>query len=146
MAAVNDGFVKVFRQIDQFDDREARDPQQLFIGWIRRIMVNTAIDQLRRKSMLPEIGSIPDHVWDIRDEAADADTQILYKELILQIKKLPPSYRIVFNMYVIDGFSHSEIAASLGMSIGTSKSSLSRARAILQKYVQKMEDAAAWSM
>ncbi|HSZ84499.1 MAG TPA: sigma-70 region 4 domain-containing protein, partial [Puia sp.] len=58
-----------------------------------------------------------------------------YKELIKEVKKLPPSYRAVFNMYVIDGFTHQEIANSLGISVGASKSNLSKARALLQKKI-----------
>lgn len=139
--AVNDGFVKLFSKLEQFDYSEAIDTQQLFMGWMRRIMINTSIDRLRKKSLLPEIGAMPDEIWDVKDDSADADQALLYKDLIVQIKRLPPTYRIVFNMYVIDGYTHSEIADKLGMSVGTSKSNLSRARALLQQYVRKMEEA-----
>jgi RNA polymerase sigma-70 factor (ECF subfamily) len=70
----------------------------------------------------------------------DADQQLLYKQLITLVKELPPSYRIVFNMYEIDGFSHPEIAEILRIPVGTSKSNLSRAKAILQNKIRKSEE------
>jgi RNA polymerase sigma factor (sigma-70 family) len=134
---VNDGFVKIFRNIDTFECTNDIDFEKILFGWIRRIMVNTAIDELRRNNMIPEIGGIPDSVWEEPDRSGSADQLILYKELVSQIKSLPPSYRAVFNMFVIDGLSHQEIGKVLGISVGTSKSSLSKARAQLQKIIQK---------
>ncbi|HET7899364.1 MAG TPA: sigma-70 region 4 domain-containing protein, partial [Flavisolibacter sp.] len=64
---------------------------------------------------------------------------VLYKELILQVKKLSPAYRAVFNLFVIDGFSHQEIAEKLGISVGASKSNLAKARMVLQKFIEKNE-------
>lgn len=83
------------------------------------------------------MNDIPDYVWQVQESVDTSDMTILYKELIRYIKVLPPSYRSVFNLYVIDGFSHQEIARLLGISVGTSKSSLSKARQILQKYLKK---------
>lgn len=134
---VNDGFVKIFRNIDTFECANDIDFEKILFGWIRRIMVNTAIDELRRNNMMPEIGGIPDSVWEEPDRSGSADQLILYKELVSEIKSLPPSYRAVFNMFVIDGLSHQEIAKVLGISVGTSKSSLSKARTQLQKIIQK---------
>lgn len=105
------------------------------MGWMRRIMINTAIDELRKQNMMPEIGALPEYIWEEPDKNGAADHLVLYKELITEIKKLPPSYRLVFNMYVIDGFSHNEIAEQLGISVGTSKSSLFKARIHLQKFI-----------
>lgn len=107
------------------------------MGWMKRIMVNTAIDELRRQNLMPEIGSMPDSIWEEPDRTQFADNMVLYKELISEVKKLPPSYRVVFNMYVIDGFTHQEIADRLGISVGTSKSSLSKARLHLQKFINR---------
>jgi RNA polymerase sigma factor (sigma-70 family) len=107
------------------------------MGWMRRILVNTAIDELRKQHMMPEIGALPDGIWNEPDASGNADQVVLYKELITEIKRLPPSYRVVFNMYVIDGFSHQEIAEQLGISVGTSKSSLFKARMHLQKYLNR---------
>ena len=86
---------------------------------------------------MPEIGGLPDHIWELQDRSQQADRIVLYKELICQVKKLPPSYRLAFNMYVIDGFSHQEIAEKLGISIGTSKSNLAKARIQLKKFIDK---------
>jgi RNA polymerase sigma-70 factor (ECF subfamily) len=91
--------------------------------------------------MNSEIGGIPEYVWEQTDNSQRADQHLLYKELIIQIKKLPPMYRTVFNMYVIDGCTHFEIADKLGISVGTSKSNLSRARAMMQKIIKGKEKA-----
>ena len=111
------------------------------MGYIKRIMINCAIDELRRNKMTPEIGGIPDYVWNISSKDHDADQQLLYKELIILVKNLQPQYRAVFNMYVIDGFNHLEIADKLRISVGTSKSCLSRARMLIQKNIKKNENA-----
>ena len=132
----NDGFVKVFKNIKSFDYNKDEEIQKVLMGWMRRIMVNTAIDELRKNYMMPEIGALPAHIWEEPDLSGGADQIVLYKELIVEIKKLPPSYRIVFNMYVIDGFSHNEIAEQLKISVGTSKSSLFKARMHLQKFIK----------
>lgn len=136
---VNDGFVKIFRSFKKFEYAENDHVEKIWMGWIKRIMINTAIDELRRSNMMPEIGSLPDHIWQLQDNSQRADQKILYKELICQVKKLPPSYRVAFNMYAIDGFSHAEIAERLGISIGASKSNLAKARMQLRKFLDKEE-------
>ena len=140
----NDGFVKLLNHFSSFKCEEIENLEKVLMGWIRRIMINTSIDELRKGKLLPEIGLIPDDIWEIPD-IGQADQLILYKDLILIIKRLPPQYRIVFNMYVIDGFSHHEIADALSISVGTSKSSLSRARALLQKFIHEEEKVTVWS-
>ncbi|MBD0369018.1 MAG: sigma-70 region 4 domain-containing protein, partial [Flavisolibacter sp.] len=75
--------------------------------------------------------------WFEADKNQNADQQLLYKELMLQVKRLTPSYRTVFNLYVIDGYSHQEIAEQLGISIGTSKSNLFKAKSYLQNIINK---------
>jgi RNA polymerase sigma-70 factor (ECF subfamily) len=107
------------------------------MGWMKRILINTAIDELRRQQAMPEIGELPDYIWEEMDRSQNADQMILYKELIWEVKRLPPSYRNVFNMFVIDGFSHNEIANVLGISEGTSKSALAKAKAHLKKFLGK---------
>ena len=116
------------------------DNEKILMGWLKRIMINTSIDELRKGNMLPQIGGIPDHVWDITEKNDDADQVVMYNDLIVLIKELPPAYCTVFNLYVIDGYTHSEIADKLNMPIGTSKSNLSRARMLLQKSIEKMEE------
>lgn len=136
---VNDGFVKVFKKLDSFHYEETVNPERMLMGWMRTIMINTAIDRLRKDTFLPEIGIVNEDIW-IEDKTQSADQSLLYKELILKIKKLPPGYRAVFNMYVIDGFSHQQIADTLKISVGTSKSNLSKARVLLQGFIKKGEN------
>ena len=124
-------FTRVFDKIDQFKGEGS------FEGWIRRIVVNEALTCLRRqRSMYLEA------------ELQQADYQLNYRnledhleaeDLMQLINALPTGYRIVFNMYAIDGYSHKEIADSLGISENTSKSQLSRARTYLQKALKEQE-------
>jgi RNA polymerase sigma factor (sigma-70 family) len=136
---VNDGFVKVFRNFSKFEFRDTENLEMILMGWMRMIMINTAIDQLRKNNFLPEIGVISESVWQHEDKSQSSDQTLMYKELVKEIKKLPPSYRTVFNLYVIDGFTHQEIANQLGISVGTSKSNLSKARVLLQKIIKTNE-------
>lgn len=136
---VNDGFVKVFRNIGRFLMDDPEHMEQRFMGWMKKIMINTAIDELRKHNMIVEIGGIPDHVWQTADHSLSPDQALLYKELVSLVKQLPPSYRAVFNMVVVDGWTHHEAADALGISVSTSKSNLSRARVILQKHIRDRE-------
>jgi RNA polymerase sigma factor (sigma-70 family) len=131
----NDGFVKVFRHIEKFDYREKYSPEGLLMAWIKQIIINLSIDELRKNKRILEMGSLPENVWEIPDSDPGADALLLFKDLIIHVKNLPSKYRTVFNMYVIDGFTHLEIAKYLGITIGTSKSNLSRARGIIQKNI-----------
>ena len=133
---VNDGFVKVFGKLNLFKCDPSLNLEMILMGWMRRIMINTAIDRLRKDNFLPEIGQIQENIW-LEDHSQASDQNLLYKELIKVIKKLPPGYRAVFNLYVIDGYSHQEIANKLNIAVGTSKSNLSKARTLLQKFIKK---------
>ena len=137
---VNDGFVKVFRSFSKFEYKTSESLEMMLMGWMRTIMINTAIDHLRKNNFLPEIGDISETIWMHEDKSQGSDHTLLYKELVKEIKKLPPSYRTVFNMYVIDGLTHQEIANALGISVGTSKSNLSKARVILQKIIKNNDE------
>jgi RNA polymerase sigma factor (sigma-70 family) len=139
---VNDGFVKIFRNMSRFVTDDYEHLEQRFMGWLKKIMINCSIDELRRNSMIAEIGGIPEHVWEVADRSHSADQSLLYKELISLVKKLPPAYRAVFNMVVIDGMTHHEVASLLDISVGTSKSNLSRARVLLQKNIKDLEASA----
>lgn len=143
---VNDGFVKVFRNMHRFTCDDQMNVEQRFMGWMKKIMINSAIDELRRNNMIAEIGGIPDHAWEVPDNGPMPDQSVLYKELITVIKQLPPSYRTVFNMVVLDGLTHHEVASVLGISVGTSKSNLSRARTLLQKHIKDREAPEACNM
>jgi len=134
---VNDAFVKLFRHISQFTSDTEGEMEPRLMAWIKKIVVNTAIDELRKNNLMPQIGGIPENSWDEPGGSAGADNMVLYKELITHVKSLPPSYGAVFNMYVIDGYSHPEIAEQLGISVGTSKSNLFKAKAYLQKLINK---------
>jgi RNA polymerase sigma factor (sigma-70 family) len=138
---MNDGFVKLFNGFHKFKMGPDDDNEKMLMGFIKRIMINTAIDELRKGSMLPEIGGIPEHVWSVPAESTNADQLLLYKDLITIVKGLPPQYRMVFNLYVIDGYSHLEIADMLNISVGTSKSNLSRARSLLQAHIHRITSA-----
>lgn len=135
---VNDSFVKLFTHFPKFEVEDEADSPKRLMGWLKKILINTCIDELRKGDMLPEIGGIPDHVWE-KGEGPQADQVALYNDLIALVKTLPPMYRTVFNLYVIDGYNHNEIASLLKISVGTSKSALSRARAVLQNSIQKTE-------
>lgn len=136
---VNDGFVKVFRNFENFTKVAEEDTEKVVIGWLKKIMINTAIDELRKNKMMPEIGGIPEYVWESSDNLFDADQLQLYKELIILIKELPPAYRTVFNLFVIEGYNHYEIAYLMKIPVGTSKSNLSRARQLLQIRIKESE-------
>lgn len=137
---VTDGFIKAFNHFDKFKKCEEENLEKVFMCWLKTIMINCSIDELRRSSLLPEMGSIPEEAWQLSDKSQDADQMMLYKNLIILIKELPPHYRLVFNMYVLDGYTHSEIAGILHIPVSTSKSSLSRARVLLQKSIKKTEE------
>ena len=119
------GFVKVFRALDQYRHEGS------FEGWIRRIMVNEALGQLRRKEPLHL--AIDDVPATAAVTPATADTQLQADDMLALLAALPAGYRTVFNLYALEGYSHPEIAELLGISEGTSKSQLSKARAMLQR-------------
>jgi RNA polymerase sigma factor (sigma-70 family) len=129
---LQEGFIKVFKKMGSFRNEGS------FEGWIRRIFVNTAIEHFRKKAYLQPIteweeNTIEGKYLSILDELAEQD-------IIGLIQKLSPGYRTVFNMYVVEGYTHREISELLGISEGTSKSQLSRAKLILQDLVQMYID------
>jgi len=134
---VNDSFVKIFNSLAKFHlTKERTDTEKILMGWMKRILINSAIDELRRQQSIPEIGELPEYIWEEYDRSHNADQLVLYKELISEVKRLPPSYRTVFNLFVIDGFSHNEIAGMLGISEGTSKSALAKAKGQLKRFLE----------
>jgi RNA polymerase sigma-70 factor (ECF subfamily) len=133
---VNDSFVKIFNSLSKINlSKDNLDTEKILMGWMKRILINTAIDELRRNQSAPEICELPDYIWEENDRTQNSDQRLLYKELICEVKRLPQSYRAVFNLFVIDGFSHNEIARMLGISEGTSKSALAKAKAQLKKFI-----------
>jgi RNA polymerase sigma factor (sigma-70 family) len=129
ITVVNDSFLKVFRHIRKYDTAQPFEP------WFRRIVINTAINYLKKKHKLKREVSMQEAGGLSARE--DILSRIGYKELMAMVQSLSVMYRTVFNMYVIDGFKHKEIAQSLGISEGTSKSNLTRARARLQEMINK---------
>ena len=125
---LQEGFIKVFEFIQQY---KFNGP---FEGWVRKIMVNCALEKYRSKRQMHAVVNIDTiAVEQIGNE--DIISQIGTKELLKMVQQLSPAYRTIFNLYVLEGMKHREIAAHLGISEGTSKSNLSDARAFLQKAV-----------
>ena len=136
---LNDGFLKIFREIHHYQPAYA-DVISSFKGWLRKIMVYTAIDHFRKNQkhqMVTELDNVIYHLPTVREDAID---KLSYDEIIRAIQELSPGYRTVFNLFVIEGLSHEEIAGKLGISTGTSKSNLSKARRQLQKILFKKND------
>ena len=126
---LQEGFIKVFKYISKFGFEGS------FEGWIRKIMVNTALTKITRYSYNEEVALVHSNlpVYDYGDVIAEMSA----KELKAHINALPDGYRLVFNMYVIEGFSHKEIADSLNISEATSRSQLLKARLALQQKLKK---------
>jgi RNA polymerase sigma factor (sigma-70 family) len=135
--AANDAFIKIFKGFKKFEIRDPENIEAMLLGWMRKIVINVSIDYMRKESLMAKHAFISDSMWLQPDASNRGDNQLMYKELISLIRKLSPAYRVVFNLHVIDGYSHQEIAAMLGISPGTSKSNLAKARAFLQKFLIK---------
>ncbi len=112
--AANDAFVKIFKAIHNFEIRNADNLEAMLSGWIKRIVVNASIDYMSKESLVPQMSELPEAVWKKHDAEASGESKLVYKELIVLIRKLSPAYRVVFNLYVIDGYTHAEIAQMLG--------------------------------
>lgn len=125
---LQEGFIKVYRNLGKYRGDGS------FEGWIRRIFVNTSIEYFRKKSAVLT-GLSEREEKNIEDADISALDQLAEKDIIRFIQELSPGYKTVFNLYVVEGYSHREIADMLGISEGTSKSQLARAKGILQKKV-----------
>jgi len=127
---LQEGFIKIFQNLHSYKHEGS------FEGWLRRIVVNTALEKYRAKHNLYRVDDI-DSIDEPQAEPDNEDyTGIDAADLLYIIRELPPKYRMVFNLYAIEGYSHKEISKMLKISEGTSKSNLSRARVILQKKVK----------
>ena len=127
---LQDGFLKVFTNIKSYSGSGS------FEGWIRKIIINTALDYIRKnKQMIQYANSdyIEENAQEITEEENNDYASISKNEIMEAVQQLPTAYRTVFNMFVVDGFSHVEIANQLGINIGTSKSNLSKAKIYLKK-------------
>ncbi len=126
---LQEGFVKAFRNMEKFRFEGS------FEGWLRRIMVNTAIEMHRRKNHLYPLVEVENTDIELVEE--NAVNMLAADDLMTMIASLSPGYRTVFNLYAIEGYSHKEIAEQLNISEGTSKSQLARARYILMDMVEQ---------
>jgi len=138
---LQDGFIKVFKSVEKFNRAGS------FEGWIRRIMVNTAIDHFRRTKnsylLLGEERSIEDFGDQdeedvLADESSEDYMELKPADIINAMQKLTPAYRTVFNLYVFEELTHKEIADMLGINIGTSKSNLAKAKHNLKKFLTQV--------
>lgn len=129
MEICNDGFLKVFLKGEQFDSKYP------FKAWLKRIMVNTAID-FNRKNLKHSNHEDIEEAYNISSNYESATDRLAYDHLIELVHKLNPAYRDVFNLFAIDGYSHEEISEILRIPVGTSKSKLSRARESLKAMIQ----------
>jgi RNA polymerase sigma-70 factor (ECF subfamily) len=133
------GFIKVFKGIENYKGDGS------FEGWIKRIVVNTAIDNYRRKKVRPVVtdSELVDRSGEeLAEEEEDESVynQVPVQEVMDAIQQLSPAYQTVFNLYVMEGYNHNEIAEMLDISVGTSKSNLSKARQNLKRMLQPTVD------
>jgi RNA polymerase sigma-70 factor, ECF subfamily len=131
---LQEGFIKIFEKLHTYKSEGS------FEGWVRRIMVNTAIEHYRRDVAKQQYNSFSVselHEGEQPFSAEDIVSQITFDDLLQMVQNLSPAYKMVFNLYVFEGFKHHEIAEKLSISEGTSKSNLADARKILQKKVME---------
>lgn len=129
---LNDGFLKIFKEIHHYTPAYA-DTIASFKGWLRKIMIYTAIDHFRKNKKHKLNGQHDPMEMQVAAGGENALDKLTYDEILKAVRQLSPAYRTVFNLFVIDGLSHEEIAAKLGIATGTSKSNLAKARMHLQK-------------
>ncbi len=127
---LQEGFIKVFKNLHKFRGDGS------FEGWIRRIFVNTSIEHFRKKVKLYNVTEVQENT--IEDTDLGILDSLAEKDIVSLVNELSPGYKAVFNMHVIEGYSHKEIAEILGITEGTSKSQLARAKGVLKKSIEKM--------
>lgn len=126
---LNDAFMKVFENIRKYNEHEPFKP------WLRQIIVNTAINHFHKNKKIREMEYL-DESGDELSVGESIISGINYDEIVELVQRLTPSYRTVFNLYVIEGFKHEEIAEKLGISVGTSKSNLFKAKRNLRTMLE----------
>jgi RNA polymerase sigma factor (sigma-70 family) len=128
---LQEGFIKLFQAIQNYAGTGS------FEGWIRKIMVNTALEALRKKKIHYSSADIQ-NLEDQYEADQDIIGKIGFQDLLAMIQDLSPGYRVVFNLYAIEGYQHNEIAVLLNISEGTSKSQLARARQVLKDKINQV--------
>ncbi|MEO8721175.1 MAG: sigma-70 family RNA polymerase sigma factor [Ginsengibacter sp.] len=129
---MQDGFIKVFKSLDKFRAEGS------FEGWVRRIFINTSIEHYRKKVKSYNVTEAQENT--IEDNELSALDSLAVKDILNIINELSPGYKQVFNMHVIEGYSHKEIAEMIGITEGTSKSQLARAKGVLKKIIKTRID------
>jgi len=136
MEVVNDGFLKIYRELHNFKPAHSSFEASLK-GWMKTIFVHTAIDHYRKNKKNYLVGEMEDAHFEMADAQETAIDKMSYAEIIEMVQRLSPVYKTVFNLFVIDGFKHEEIAKQLNITVGTSKSNLAKARANIQKMLSE---------
>jgi RNA polymerase sigma-70 factor (ECF subfamily) len=136
---VHDSFIKIFNNLQYFSNKTESDNfEHALMAWMKRIVVNTGIDCMRRYKSAIVITELTENIWDEHETTVSPDDHLLYKDLLIELSKLPPTYRIVFNMHAIDGYTHKEIGEMLGITTGGTKSIYFKAKSLLQKKVENI--------
>lgn len=138
MEIVNDGFLKLFKEISGFKPKYESHYNSLK-GWLKQILIYTAIDSYRKNHKHSLHKAIEEAGGDLPYYHAPAVDKMSYEELRRLVQRLSPAYRAVFNLFVIDGYSHEETAKLLGISVGTSKSNLAKAKMALQEMLKQID-------
>ncbi len=128
---LNEGYIKVFNNLASYL------PHHSLESWIRRIMINTAIDHFRKNKKFQHTADIETAYHLSEENNFSILGQISAEEIIIMVQQLSPAYRTVFNLYVLEGLGHKEIAEMLGITVGSSKSNLSKAKANLQGMIRE---------
>jgi len=129
---LNDGFLKIFKEVHRYKPAYTNEINS-FKGWLRKIMVCTAIDHFRKNQKHRVVGELDIASVHASVHEENGLDKVSYDEIIRFIQNLSPAYRTVLSLFIIEGFSHEEISEQLGISVGTSKSNLAKARKQLQK-------------
>lgn len=129
---LNDGFLKAFTHLEQYDASRS------FKAWLNRILVNTCIDYFRKNRTNPQLVDLI-HAQHVEVEPIVIQ-QLSAAEISNLVQKLSPGYRMVFNLHAVEGFKHTEIAEKLGITVGTSKSNLAKARVKLKAMIYSLDD------
>jgi RNA polymerase sigma factor (sigma-70 family) len=132
---VSESFIKFYKNIGQFDTHRQSDLDALLKAWFKRILINTCIDHLRKTQLKIVSYDMTIETEPLAQKQETGLDKIAYQEIIAAICLLSPVYRTVFNLFVIEGYSHEEIADALKISVGASKSNLSKARGNLRKII-----------
>lgn len=125
--SLQDAFITIFKKVDQFKGKGS------FEGWMKRVTVNTVLQKYRKQQAYSLTNE--ERIADVEDETVEV-SDIPLQFLLKIVQELPTQYRLVFSLYVLDGYSHKEIAEKLGIKEGTSKSNLARARGILKERIE----------